>query len=165
MPRPKKGRYVECLPAVAAFRPVDAVASAGSPRSEGVDEPGGKPTEDEVVLTVEEFEAIRLRDMEGLDQDVCAARMQISRQTFQRILASARRKLACMLTRGLALRIAGGEFRLGPGHYRCPQCHREFDINAQGYQHGCPHCSGRRARAATPEDCARRAADRCERAE
>ena len=47
-----------------------------------------------VVLTLDEIEAVRLSDLEGLDQDTCAKRMEISRATYQRILRSARKAVA-----------------------------------------------------------------------
>lgn len=110
VPRPKKLRRVEFLPAVMVFKP------AGVRRC----------NLEEVVLTVEELEAIRLKDGEGLEQEECAARMQISRPTFQRILTSARAKVARMLTAGLALRVEGGTYELAGRGRRCRRCHGEF---------------------------------------
>ena len=63
-------------------------------------------------MSLEEIEAIRLRDLEHLEQIVCAKKMNISRTTFQRVLASARRKLADSLLAGKALRIEGGNYEL-----------------------------------------------------
>jgi len=62
----------------------------------------------EVVLTIDGCEALRLVDVEGLDQQQAAARMGVSRSTLSRILAEARRTTATAITRGLALRIEGG---------------------------------------------------------
>jgi predicted DNA-binding protein (UPF0251 family) len=69
--------------------------------------PAGLPTSslEEVVLSLDEFEAIRLADLEHLYHEKAAQRMGISRQTFGRILESAREKVASVLARGLALRI------------------------------------------------------------
>ncbi len=67
---------------------------------------------EEVVLFVDEFEAIRLADLEQLYHDQAAEMMKVSRQTFGRILESARGKVAKVLTKGLALRIEGGEFEV-----------------------------------------------------
>jgi hypothetical protein len=58
------------------------------------------------------MEAIRLKDVENLEQQQCADRMQISRQTFQRILGAARNKIAVALLKGKAIRIEGGNFEL-----------------------------------------------------
>jgi predicted DNA-binding protein (UPF0251 family)/predicted Fe-Mo cluster-binding NifX family protein len=76
--------------------------------------PQGIPARElaEVYLCLEGFEAIRLTDMEGLNQDEAAARMAVSRQTFGRVLASARRAVAEAIVNGLALRIDGGNYRL-----------------------------------------------------
>jgi predicted DNA-binding protein (UPF0251 family) len=67
------------------------------------------------VLTVEEFEAIRLKDNERLDQKDAAKRMKISQPTFQRIYESARKKIADALVNGKAIRIEGGTYRLARG--------------------------------------------------
>lgn len=72
--------------------------------------PKGVPMEDleETVLLLDEFEAIKLADYEGLYQEEAARRMNVSRQTFGRIIESARGKVATMLVEGKALRIVGG---------------------------------------------------------
>lgn len=62
----------------------------------------------ETVLLLDEFEAIKLADYEGLYQEEAAKRMNVSRQTFGRIIGSAREKVARMLVEGKALRIVGG---------------------------------------------------------
>ena len=73
--------------------------------------PAGKPAHalDEVVLSLDEAEAIRLADLEGLYQEAAALRMAVSRQTFGRIVETARRKVADMIVNGKLLRIEGGE--------------------------------------------------------
>lgn len=60
---------------------------------------------DEVFLTMEEMEAVRLKDFEGLEQIQAAEKMKTSQSTFQRILVSARRKIAVALVEGKALKI------------------------------------------------------------
>ena len=67
---------------------------------------------EEVILSLDELEALRLADLEGLYQDAAARAMGISRQTFGRIIASARKKTANALLNGKALRITGGNIRL-----------------------------------------------------
>jgi predicted DNA-binding protein (UPF0251 family)/predicted Fe-Mo cluster-binding NifX family protein len=69
----------------------------------------------EVYLTMEGYEALRLADREGLRQEEAAERMQVSRQTFGRILAEARKAVAEAIVEGLVLRIEGGEFQLASG--------------------------------------------------
>jgi len=65
----------------------------------------------ETVLTVDEFEAVRLKDLEGLDQSECAEKMDISQPTFHRLVISARKKIADALTHGKNIKIDGGHYR------------------------------------------------------
>lgn len=60
---------------------------------------------DSVELTAEEVEALRLKNIEGLDQHECAEKMQTSQSTFQRILVSAYKKISHALVDGKALKI------------------------------------------------------------
>lgn len=99
MPRPRKDRYVQSEPPAEYYKP------RGIPLSEL----------EEVRLSVEELEALRLADLEGLYQEAVSERMGVSRQTVQRMLNSARKKVATALTCGNALRIEGGNYRLRPG--------------------------------------------------
>lgn len=98
MPRPKKCRRVCEFPQTLAFSPENPPASG-----------------DAVILTVEEYETIRLIDKEGLSQEQCGDLMQVARTTVQQIYASARKKLADVLVDGLPLRIAGGDYELCNG--------------------------------------------------
>ncbi len=68
-----------------------------------------------VELTVDELEAIRLADFEHLYQEEAAQRMNVSRQTFGRILDAAHAKVADALVHGKALSIAGGPIEISPG--------------------------------------------------
>jgi len=67
---------------------------------------------EEVVLSVEEFEAVRLKDLEGLEQEECARKMKISQPTFHRLVLSARKKIAEAIVKGKAIQIQGGNYRL-----------------------------------------------------
>ena len=96
MPRPRKCRMVDAKPGVWLFKPQGIPARLL----------------DEVYLPIEGYEALRLADLEGLRQDEAAAKMKVSRQTFGRILADARRAVADALIHGLALRIEGGDYRM-----------------------------------------------------
>lgn len=97
MPRPQNDRRVLCAPRAQFFKP------AGIP-ARGLDE---------VALTLDEFEAIRLADHEGLYQEAAARRMGVSRQTFGRIVEAARSKVADALVNGKALKFEGGKTVIG----------------------------------------------------
>lgn len=111
MPRPVKWRRVKHIPNIKYFKP------AGIPASQL----------DEQVLKIEEIEAMRLKDVEGLEQEECARHMEVSRQTFQRILNNARKKVAECLVKGKAIRIAGGNFTLNICKLRCNDCETEWN--------------------------------------
>lgn len=125
MPRPIKCRRVEFFPENTYFIPL------GKKRCEV----------EEVTLKIEELEAMRLKDIEGLNQEECAEKMQVSRQTFQNILDSARRKVATALTQGEAIHINGGTYTTGLCRLRCLNCGKVFDLN----KHTCPSCGSNEA--------------------
>jgi len=128
MPRPPKYRRVSFLPSVTYFKP------AGIPlRILG-----------EVQLSVEELEAIRLKDLEGLEQEQGAKKMNVSRPTFQRVLASARQKVADALFNGKALRIEGGSFEMAFRRFRCLNGHEwevPFEVMITRPPELCPTCN------------------------
>lgn len=66
---------------------------------------------EEVVLTLPEFESLRLKDLEGLDQKDAAEKMHISQPTFHRLVLEARKKVASALVKGNAIKIEGGNFK------------------------------------------------------
>ena len=67
---------------------------------------------EESILTIEEFEAVRLKDLEGLEQEECAKKMNISQPTFHRLVLSARKKIADALVSGKAIKIEGGNYKM-----------------------------------------------------
>jgi len=91
--RPRKYRIVKIDPKISQFSP------RGRP---------GRP--DEVELKIDEFEAIRLADYQGLAQKEAAKSMRISQQTFSRILRKARSLIAKGITTGSTIRIQGGQY-------------------------------------------------------
>jgi predicted DNA-binding protein (UPF0251 family) len=96
MPRPFCRRRIAGQPAASIFKPI------GIPMIEL----------EEVVMSLDEFEAIRLADLDGLYQEQAAEQMRVSRATFSRIIESAHRKLADVLVHGKALRIEGGSVQV-----------------------------------------------------
>ncbi len=84
-------------------------------------------SEDFVILNVDELEALRLCDLEGLDQDTAASRMTISRGTLQRILYAARKSIAEALAYGKGIHIEGGSYVLADHTCHCQKaclsCH------------------------------------------
>lgn len=100
---------------------------------------------DEVELTVDELEALRLADLEGLYQEEAAARMEVSRATFARIVEASRRKVATALVHGNALRIGGGPVAFaGERSFRCDSCGHDWTLPfGTGRPAGCPACSAR----------------------
>ena len=98
---------------------------------------------DEIQLTFEEAEALRLKDLEGMDQEPSSEKMNISRPTFQRILASARTKVADALLNGKAIRIAGGNYEMAFSRFRCRRGH-EWDTPVETIRQEapelCPTC-------------------------
>ncbi len=99
---------------------------------------------EEVVLTVDELEALRLADLEGHYQDEAAAKMGVSRQTFGRIVSAARRKAAEALVEGKALRIEGGKFEaLTVRTFACVSCENRWETPyGGGRPAACPKCGG-----------------------
>jgi predicted DNA-binding protein (UPF0251 family) len=94
---------------------------------------------EEIVLTLDELEAVRLADHEGLYQDEAAERMGVSRQTFGRIIETARKKIASAIVTGKAIRVEGGEVDIhGKGMYHCYDCHYSWKL--PGKQKKCPQC-------------------------
>lgn len=130
MARPTKWRKIENIPSIPYFIPSDRDI----------------PEIDKNILKLEELEAIRLKDLEGMEQEECAARMEVSRPTFQRILISAREKIADSLINGKSILIEGGNFTLNICPVRCSNCGKEWmesyenlDVIKRG-EYVCPSC-------------------------
>ncbi len=144
MPRPKRMRRIAGMPGFTHFAP------------------RGFRAKEEVILTVGEYEAIRLKDHEGLGQKDAAKKMSVSQPTFNRILKSAREKLAEFLVEGRIIRIEGGDYKMirprrgaGPGRGRmggigagpigeciCPKCGHKSPHRPglPCYEQKCPKC-------------------------
>lgn len=128
MGRPLLWRRVNFIPPITYFKPAGVPLTALQ----------------EVCLSVEEAEAIRLKDLEGLEQEKCAERMSVSRSTFARVLASARQKMADALLNGKAIRIEGGNFEMALSRFRCINGHEwnvPFQIMVNTPPQVCPTCN------------------------
>ncbi len=96
MARPRKWRKVCCLPESNRFGPLDTNINKN----------------EFIVMSVDEYETIRLIDLEGLTQEECAEQMHIARTTVQRIYSDARKIIAQSLVEGKVLLIEGGDYKL-----------------------------------------------------
>lgn len=123
MPRPRKCRKVCHLPDTAEFVPVR-----------------GNGRENMVIMTVDEYETIRLIDRQGFSQEECGQYMHIARTTVQQIYNTARKKIAEAIVDGKTLKIEGGDYRLCDGKeqfcgcggckkHRCQDMHDEKIVN------------------------------------
>ena len=94
--------------------------------------PDGIPSSEAVTLTVDEFEVIRLIDLEKLTHEQCAKRMDVSRTTVTEIYEKSREKLADSLVNGKQLIIEGGDYRICDGsavHFCRKRCGRASGIS------------------------------------
>ncbi|MDD5603669.1 MAG: DUF134 domain-containing protein [Eubacteriales bacterium] len=141
MARPVKWRKVEYIPNVQYFAPDDA----------------GGDVPDENIIRIEEMEAVRLKDLEGMEQEDCAVKMEVSRQTFQRILGTARSKITDSLVNGKAIRIEGGNYTRNICPVKCADCLFEWKESYENFEKllkgelNCPHCSSKRIICARPD--------------
>ena len=126
MARPRNCRRVGSMPESNYFKP------RGIPLS----------MLEEVILNVDEFEAIRLADLEGLYQEQAAEKMKVSRPTFGRIIDSAHKKVAEVLVKGKALKIEGGEFEMAAMRkFKCYDCQHSWELPyGTGRPENCPSC-------------------------
>ena len=113
MPRPRKCRRVCSQPRCTGFGPSSLTSGQN------------------IIMSVDEYEAIRLIDYEGLTQEQCAKQMQVARTTAQSIYAEARKKLAECIVLGHQMTIHGGDVQF---------------CDSRG--HACGHCCGKYAGAA-----------------
>jgi predicted DNA-binding protein (UPF0251 family) len=129
MPRPHKCRLIAAQPLVGAFKP------AGVP---------GRNLET-IELGLDELEALRLADLEGLYHDAAAERMGISRPTFGRLLECARHKVACALFQSMMLLFKGGPVLMrGTRTFECADCRARFGKpHGTGHPTECPKCQSR----------------------
>jgi predicted DNA-binding protein (UPF0251 family) len=129
VPKPKKERLVKYPPHVVLFKPQGIPAFLL----------------EQVIVTVDEYEAVRLMDYEGLDQEEAAKRMGVSRATGARILESAHKKIAEALTQGKAIRIEGGSYVIQMDRYWCQSCGQYWEMKGRTGESAaqCPSCGSK----------------------
>ena len=126
MVRPKCCRQVGAIPYKTCFQPERVTSS---------------PCPEDIFLNLDEYESLRLADLEGLYQEQAASRMNVSRPTFGRIVEAARRKVADAIVNGKTLRIEGGPVSIeAGGTTRCPRCHHALGLLNSRNGAICPHC-------------------------
>ncbi|PJI07752.1 MULTISPECIES: DUF134 domain-containing protein [Clostridium] len=140
MPRPIKFRKVESLPKYTYFVP------------EGI----RKCELHEILIKVEELEAMRLKDIEELNQEECAEKMHVSRQTFQNIIDSARKKVALALTEGKAINISGGNYTRNLCKFKCIACGNVYEIKYEEDKSVCPVCGSNKVMCSKKSDFCRK---------
>ncbi|HCC07239.1 MAG TPA: hypothetical protein DEP72_03605 [Clostridiales bacterium] len=137
MPRRMRCRNVEKLPEYQNFGPINREYSVM----------------EEILLNIDELEAMRLKDIENLDQERCAERMGVSRQTFQIIIASARQKVTSALLNGNTLNITGGHYKLKNCIFKCNSCDDVYDVKYIEDRSKCTKCESENVTCISREGC------------
>ena len=124
MPRPQSNRIVHEPPMFTDFKPVGV---------KGI-------SLDQVILTIDEFEAFRLADNLGLSHEEAAEEMEISRPTFTRLIEQARKKIADFIISGKMLTIDGGNIHFRNNIIKCQSCGQMFRTKFNEEINECPSC-------------------------
>jgi uncharacterized protein len=127
MPRPKNNRIVHEPPLFSAFKPIGLRGIAS----------------EQISLSLDEFEAIRLADKRGLSHAEASDEMEISRSTFTRLIEQARKKIADFLIQGKLLVIEGGNIHFRKNLIRCQDCGHMFNIDFNDPFTECPSCKSK----------------------
>ena len=124
MSRPKNDRIVHEPPVFTEFKPVGVAGRSL----------------DQIALSIDEFEAIRLADYKGLTHEEAAGEMEISRSTFSRLIETARQKVARFMIQGKLLTIEGGNIHFRNNIIRCVNCGHMFKTTIGSSLAECPEC-------------------------
>ncbi len=124
MPRPQFNRIVHEPPLYSDFKPIGV-------RGHDLEQ---------IILTLDEFEAFRLADQLGLSHALAADEMEISRSTFSRLIEKARKKIADFIILGRTLTIEGGTVHFRVNIIQCKDCGHMFNINFKQNINDCPSC-------------------------
>ena len=125
MPRPKKQRKVHKPPIYTKFKPT-GISARGL---------------EQILLSLDEYEAIRLSDFYGMSQEEAAMEMEISRPTFTRLIEKARKKMADFLINGKLLSLEGGNIHFKNNIILCENCGSRFNTMILDSFDKCPHCN------------------------
>ncbi|NOZ34920.1 MAG: DUF134 domain-containing protein [Chlorobi bacterium] len=128
MARPQKNRKVNTPPLFTNFKPAGISAK----------------NLEQIILTLDEFEAIRLSDYLGMSQEEAATEMEISRPTFTRLIEVARKKTADFFINGKILHFEGGNIHFRKNILKCETCGHSFHISFNTEIKHCPHCGSSR---------------------
>ncbi|PLW99006.1 MAG: DNA-binding protein [Marinilabiliales bacterium] len=124
MPRPESDRIIHEPPLFTEFKPM------GIP---------GRNLE-QIKLSLDECEALRLADHEGLSHEEAADQLEISRSTFTRLIRKARKKVADFMFLGKILTISGGNVHFKNNIIRCLDCGHIFRVEIDTRVSKCPEC-------------------------
>ena len=123
MPRPQKQRFVNSPPLFSHFKP------RGIPWNT-----------DSLLLSLDEYEAIKLADYSGLEHLEASKLMGVSRSTFTRLVEKARKKLALFIIEGKSLTIEGGKVHFRGNRVKCNSCNSVIKIDIDETLSECPSC-------------------------
>lgn len=125
MPRPQKERIVHKPPLFTEFKPTGIA----------------RKYLNQISLSLDEYESLRLADFEGLSHNDAADEMEISRSTFTRLIEQARKKIANFIIKGEFLIIEGGNVHFRNNIIKCQDCGYMFNININTKFSQCPECN------------------------
>ncbi len=125
MARPQNNRFVSKPPVYKQFKPAGVAARFL----------------EKISLSLDEYEALRLSDYEGMSQQEAADEMNISRPTFTRLIEGARKKMIEFMLSGKMLTIEGGNIHFRQNIIKCNNCGQMFVINIENSVESCPSCS------------------------
>jgi len=127
MSRPKNNRIVYQPPYYSEFKP-SGVSSKSL---------------EEIQLSLDEFEAIRLADLLGMSHEEAANEMGISRSTFSRLIVQSRKKIASFFYQEKLLTVSGGNVHFRQNSIKCSSCGHMFTIDIRTKVTSCPACGSK----------------------
>ncbi len=132
-------------------RPEKSKRICNMPKNKQFFSQGPTRCEEPTVITLEEYETVRLIDHVGLTQEQCAEQMNVARTTVQRLYTNARKQIANFIVNGTVLEIEGGNYKVcednqfccqlncGLRRFGCSCPHRSSEAGALADKPSCPH--------------------------